>query len=94
MTKEELSIQLVKYRNSHKICQEEMAAKLGVSQPTVAAWEAGKSYPHGDKLEKLHTLFAQPDLITENKLLKEEVSDLRLMLDYFKDKVKKLVGGE
>ena len=92
MTKEELSIKIAKYRTANKICQNELAAKLGVSQPTVAAWEAGRSYPHGDKLEILHNLFEQPDLVTENKQLKSKVFDLSLMVDFLKAQIEQYVG--
>lgn len=38
-------LQLKQLRESHKLTQEELAVRLGISRSTVAMWETGQNIP-------------------------------------------------
>ena len=46
-----------KFRESRKMTQQDLAAYLGVSRSSVAAWETGLAYPRVEILIKLSELF-------------------------------------
>ena len=57
-----------KYRESKKMTQIELAEEIGVSQSTVAGWEAGEVNPRIDKLLAMSKLFN----CTVDELIKKE----------------------
>jgi transcriptional regulator with XRE-family HTH domain len=46
-------IRLLEYRKVHGLSQEQLAAKIGVAQTTVARWESGERQPAGLRLKAL-----------------------------------------
>ena len=57
---------LLHLRAAHKLTQEQLAVRLGVSRQSVAKWESGTTYPEMDKLIALCQLFecTLDDLVT------------------------------
>lgn len=57
---------LLHLRAAHKLTQEQLAVRLGVSRQSVAKWESGTTYPEMDKLIVLCQLFecTLDDLVT------------------------------
>jgi len=51
-----LPMKLVEFRQSNKLSQEDLAAKLGVSRQSVSKWEQGISFPETDKLIELSNM--------------------------------------
>ena len=58
-------------RYAAKIKLREAAEYMGVSEQAVCAWEAGRSYPAGDKLLRLATLYG----CTVDALLREDPAE-------------------
>lgn len=52
-------------RKSIGMQQKELAAAIGVTQPTISEWEHGKKDPSGERLDKLAELFG----VSRNELL-------------------------
>jgi len=48
-----VALQVVQYRATHHLTQEELAAKIGVKQPTIARLEAGDHQPSVMTLQRL-----------------------------------------
>lgn len=68
------------FRTSHKMTQETLALKLGVTRQTVSKWENGISVPDADTLNKIADIFgvSVSELLGADKLLnenKEKASD-------------------
>src|SRR5262245_53632114 len=57
MSSPELSSWLQEQRYVRKWSQAEIAARIGVSQGTVSAWERGKSAPDDVQLDRLRAIF-------------------------------------
>ncbi len=49
----ELAKQINKYRQLKDLTMKELAEKIGVAEGTVSYWEADKSSPRMDKIEKM-----------------------------------------
>ncbi|MGJ5804990.1 helix-turn-helix domain-containing protein [Streptomyces europaeiscabiei] len=47
-------------RRGKDLGQKELAAKVGVSGPTVARWESGQDFPKGEKLPAIAAALSQP----------------------------------
>ena len=52
-------------RKSAGMQQKELAAAIGVTQPTISEWEHGKKDPSGERLDKLAELFG----VSRNEIL-------------------------
>jgi len=68
-------------RMCHKMTQEELAEKLGVSRQTVSKWELDTAYPEMDKVIELCRLFScsMDELIREDMCVADEAySDIRV----------------
>ena len=63
-----LPMKLVEYRQTNKLSQEDLAAKLGVSRQSVSKWEQGISFPETDKLIELSNMMG----VSIDSLLKGE----------------------
>ena len=50
-------------RRKKGVQQKELAIEIGVSQPTVSEWEAGKKDPSGERLKKLAAYFEVDELV-------------------------------
>lgn len=59
------------FRTSHKMTQETLALKLGVTRQTVSKWENGISVPDADTLAKMADIFEVSigELLGANELL-------------------------
>lgn len=59
------------FRTSHKMTQETLALKLGVTRQTVSKWENGISVPDADTLNKMADIFevSISELLGTDKLL-------------------------
>lgn len=59
------------FRTSHKMTQETLALKLGVTRQTVSKWENGISVPDADTLAKIADIFevSVSELLGTNELL-------------------------
>lgn len=44
-------------RNRHKMTQAELAGRMGLTSPSVAKWENGKSNPTAENLKRLADIF-------------------------------------
>lgn len=71
---------LRQYRAEHRLTQAELAKKLQVSQPTINAWEAGKSKPT-EKIAKeiIYLLQEQP-----KEVCPKELSLFQRLVEHFK----------
>lgn len=61
--RENIQKNIVRYRKEAKLTQAELAKKIGISSPTLASWEQGKSIPDIDKLYELSIVLGV-DLVT------------------------------
>lgn len=57
MNMNNIAIKILNIRNRNRLTQEEFAHLLGVSRPTVSSWEAGKSVPTTEQLQKISKEF-------------------------------------
>ena len=71
---------LRKYRTDHRLTQAELAQILKVSQPTINAWESGKSKPT-EKIAKeiLHVVQEKP-----KEVCPKELSLFQRLVEHFK----------
>lgn len=53
MERQQIGQKLRQVREAHKLSQEELAQKMGLSQKTISSWEKDRTYP---KLKELHKL--------------------------------------
>ena len=44
-------------RERHKMTQDELAGRMGLTGPSVAKWELGRAKPTADNLERLADIF-------------------------------------
>lgn len=65
------------FRNSHKMTQETLALKLGVTRQTVSKWENGISVPDADTLNKIADILdvSVIDLLGSSELLDESKAE-------------------
>ncbi len=54
-------------RELARLSQAEVAAAIGVSQPTVAGWEAGRRRPHGEPAARYADLLARLEQADEEE---------------------------
>ena len=66
------------FRTSHKMTQETLALKLGVTRQTVSKWENGISVPDADTLNKIADIFdvSVIDLLGSSELLDENKTEI------------------
>lgn len=72
---------LRKYRTEHNLTQAQLAEKLKVSQPSVNAWEAGKSTPSKKVHQEIVKLIQEGE---EELVCPKEISVLTRLLEHFK----------
>lgn len=71
---------LRKYRIDHNLTQAQLSEKLKVSQPSVNAWEAGKSMP-SKKIHQEIMILMQKE---QELVCPKEISMLQHLLEHFK----------
>lgn len=98
---EDISKTIIQFRHAHNFTQEQLAAKLHVSQATIALWEKGTKLnsEHYNALKLLISKTHEPD--NEIKILKEKVSFLERLCDstdeiigMFKEKIERAGLGK
>lgn len=72
---------LRKYRTENNLTQAQLAAKLKVSQPSINAWEAGKSMPSKKVNQEIVKLIQEGE---EELVCPKEISVLTRLLEHFK----------
>ena len=72
-------------RKSHKISQETLADKLGVSRQSISKWETGENYPSMQNIMCLCTIFK----CKINELIHEDFVDINFMDEEIKMSVVK-----
>ena len=85
------------FRTSHKMTQETLALKLGVTRQTVSKWESGISVPDADTLNKIADvsvidLLGSSELLDENKTEKSDSNKEIESKDFDKDPVVELLA--
>ncbi len=78
-----VALQVVQYRATHHLTQEELAAKLGVKQPAIARLEAGDHQPSVMTLRRLadrlgmefHIRSQEFRMVSANERLNMQISD-------------------
>ena len=88
------------FRISHKMTQETLALKLGVTRQTVSKWENGISVPDADTLNKIADildvsvidLLGSSELLDENKTEKSDSNKEIESKDFDKDPVVELLA--
>ena len=88
------------FRTSHKMTQETLALKLGVTRQTVSKWEKGISVPDADTLNKIADIFdvsvidllGSSELLDENKTEKSDSNKEIESKDFDKDPVVELLA--
>ena len=56
--KNQICVNIIKLRTLHKLSQEELAEKVGVSRQTVSKWESGETMPDIENCRVLADLFS------------------------------------
>lgn len=88
------------FRTSHKMTQETLALKLGVTRQTVSKWENGISVPDADTLNIIADIFdvsvidllGSSELLDENKTEKSDSNKEIESKDFDKDPVVELLA--
>ena len=88
------------FRTSHKMTQETLALKLGVTRQTVSKWEYGISVPDADTLNIIADIFdvsvidllGSSELLDENKTEKSDSNKEIESKDFDKDPVVELLA--
>lgn len=63
-------------RKKKNVNQKDLASAIGVAQPTVSDWEAGKKDPSGDRLKKLADYFEVDELVILGRGISPEPEDM------------------
>ncbi|WP_268935000.1 helix-turn-helix domain-containing protein [Spartinivicinus ruber] len=89
--KSELKDRIRTLRQSHKMSQEELSRKLGITKAAISAWETGRNVPTSLVIKELSELFGCPVEWIESDTT--EINDELLVLDIekqseFKDRLK------
>ena len=95
MSNVELGTKIQKYRKLNKLSQTELALIIGVSQPTIGAWELGKSSPSGEKRDLIIKLITgkKEEIKNESEHLLEIIQHQKTVIELLKDKIKGLGGS-
>lgn len=89
-----LSDNIKKLRENHKLTQDELGNKLGISGKTVSSWENGRSEPKMGMVEKMANIFGckKSDIIDEEEL--DNFTDpTQALLFIFKNPIMMNYGG-
>ncbi len=79
----DIGLQIKKFREQHKISQEELALKIFVSRQTVSNWETNKSCPDIKSLITLSNIFN----VSLDDFIKEDIKEMREIVE--KETIKK-----
>jgi transcriptional regulator with XRE-family HTH domain len=56
MSQEDIATALRERRRGNGLSQQDLAARLNISQPSISQWEGGKSVPSADQLKKIESI--------------------------------------
>ena len=73
----DIGLQIKKFREQHKISQEELALKIFVSRQTVSNWETNKSCPDIKSLIALSNIFN----VSLDDFIKEDIKEMREIVE-------------
>lgn len=73
----DIGLQIKKYREQHKISQEELALKIFVSRQTISNWETNKSCPDVKSLIILSNIFG----VSLDDFIKEDIKEMREIVE-------------
>ena len=73
----DIGLQIKKFREQHKISQEELALKIFVSRQTVSNWETNKSCPDIKSLITLSNIFN----VSLDDFIKEDIKEMREIVE-------------
>ena len=73
----DIGLQIKKFREQHKISQEELALKIFVSRQTVSNWETNKSCPDIKSLIALCNIFN----VSLDDFIKEDIKEMREIVE-------------
>ena len=79
----DIGLQIKKFREQHKISQEELALKVFVSRQTISNWETNKSCPDVKSLITLSNIFN----VSLDDFIKEDIKEMREIVE--KEAIKK-----